>query len=65
MPRYEVALFCDNCLEDIPENAAYFEAVNRKGQRVILCRTCLYDNDFVPDCIKDDFAQYEDRNEMY
>lgn len=65
MPQHEVALFCDNCLEDIPENVLYFEAVNRRGQRVILCRNCLYDNDFVPDYIKDDFAQCEDRNEMY
>ena len=65
MPRYEVVLFCDNCLEGIPENVLYFEAVSRRGQRVILCRYCLYDNDFVPDRIKDDFAQCEDRNERY
>ena len=61
MPRYEVTLFCDDCLEDIPEGTLYFKAVNRKGQRVTLCRACLYDNDFVPDIIKDDFAQYEEK----
>ncbi len=55
--------FCDNCLEDIPEDTLYFEARNRRRQRVILCRYCLYDNDFIPGHIKDGFARCEERGE--
>lgn len=60
MSRCEMTLFCDNCLEAIREDEPYFEAVSRKRQRVVLCRSCLYDNDFVPDRIKEAFAQYDE-----
>lgn len=55
-------LFCDNCLENILENAAYFEAVSGKGQHVILCRVCFYASDFICPHMKEDFTRCEERD---
>lgn len=53
--------FCTNCLEDIPADELYFEAVSRRGQRVVLCRVCFYDNEFIPDHMKETFARQEEQ----
>ena len=53
---------CDNCLENIPKDELHFEAVNNRGQKVVLCRDCFYDNDYIPDRMKEVFAQCEERN---
>ncbi len=53
--------FCTDCLEDVPKNELYFEAVGPKGQRVVLCRVCFYDNEFICDHMKENFARQEEQ----
>ncbi len=53
-------VFCTNCLEDIPEDELHFEAENRKGLRVTLCRLCFLENDYIPEEMKQHFLAHEE-----
>ncbi len=53
-------VFCTNCLEDIPEDEMHFEAENRQGLRVTLCRLCFLESDYIPDEMKQHFLAHEE-----
>ena len=58
-------VFCTNCLEDIPENEMHFEAENREGLKVTLCRLCFLDSDYIPDEMKQHFLVHEEAGNGY
>ena len=51
---------CTNCLEDIPEDELHFEAENREGLKVTLCRVCFLDSGYIPDAMKLHFLAHEE-----
>lgn len=53
-------VFCTDCLEDIPENELHFEAENREGLKVTLCRLCFLDSDYISDEMKQHFLAHEE-----
>jgi len=52
-------IFCDNCLNDIPDNELCFVIKDRKtGLEVALCTDCLGLSDFMQKFIKKNFARW-------